>query len=50
MLQDEVQVDKTITSDEEVWDAWGNRLVTWSLTVAIMGLVLTSFMINFFLI
>ncbi|MEJ2142559.1 MAG: hypothetical protein P8Y24_09440 [Gammaproteobacteria bacterium] len=48
MLQEEVQVNKTLTSDEKLWDVWGNRFVTWSLTVAIVGLVFTSFLINFF--
>lgn len=50
MLQDEVQVNEQLIGDEEVWDEWGNRLVTWSLIAAIVGLVFTSFLINFFLV
>ena len=50
MLQEEVQVNEQLTSDEEVWDEWGNRFVTWSLSAAIAVLVSMSFLINFFLV
>ena len=50
MLQDEVQVSEPLSTDDEVWDEWGNRIVTWSLSLAIAGLVFLSFFINFFLV
>jgi hypothetical protein len=50
MLQDEVQVSNQLTNDDEVWDDMGNRVVTWSLSFAIAGLLAISFLINFFLI
>ena len=51
MLQDEVGVSESLTSDDDdVWDEWGNRIVTWSLSLAIAGLVGISFFINFFLV
>ena len=50
MLQDEVQISEPLTTEDEVWDEWGNRVVTWSLSLAIAGLVFISFLINFFLI
>lgn len=50
MLQDEVQISEPLTTEDEAWDEWGNRVVTWSLSLAIAGLVFISFLINFFLI
>ena len=50
MLQEEVQANEPLASEEEVWDGWENRLVTWSLTAAIAALVFTSLLINFFLV
>ena len=50
MLQEEGQANKSLAGEEEVWDGWENRLVTWSLTAAIGVLVFTSLLINFFLV
>ena len=50
MLQEEVQVCESLTSDKELWDERGDRLVIWSLGLAIIGLVLASFLIVFFLV
>lgn len=50
MLQDEVQASEPLTTDEEIWDEWGNKVVTWSLSLAITGLIGISFVINFFLV
>jgi hypothetical protein len=50
MLQDGVQANESLASEKEVWDEWENRLVTWSLTAAIVALVIASLLINFFLV
>ena len=50
MLQDEVEANESLASEEEVWDGWENKLVTWSLTAAIAALIFTSLLINFFLV
>lgn len=50
MLQKEMQADDKLFEDTDNFDDWGSKVVTWSLSLAIAGLVFVGMVINFFLI
>ncbi|MGD8484119.1 MAG: hypothetical protein PVJ63_02525 [Thioalkalispiraceae bacterium] len=50
MLEKEMQANDELFDDMDHLDDWTNKIVTWSLSVAIAGLVFVGMFINFFLV
>ena len=50
MLQKEMQANNELLDETNNFDDWANKVVTWSLSIAIAGLVFIGMVINFFLV
>ena len=50
MLPKNMQASDELFNDSNDFDEWTNKVVTWSLSLAITGLVFLGMLINFFLV
>lgn len=48
MLQKDMQANDELFDESHNLDDWANKVVTWSLNIAIAGLVFIGMLINFF--
>jgi len=48
MLQKDMQANGELFDESNNFDDWAHKVVTWSLSIAIAGLVFIGMLINFF--